>query len=116
MVQEARQDSEREGDTKSSPAPAVGTLPSPTTPPDAILGIAEKVSLGEASLTRPKASKGFLHHLTHVMLTLSLVTFVGFIGGAALTASILLGVLDFETGWIKDLITFAKEALKHLRS
>lgn len=56
-----------------------------------------------------------LERIARVVLTLTLVSIVGFIAGAALAGSILSGLIDLETGWVKDSIKLAKELMHYLK-
>ena len=119
MVQEARQDPNVSLDAPMTSGPAVGPIPETGTREtrelEAKTKTAQKVSESPTKLEDPRRKKSFLYSFSHVMLTLTLISIVGFIGGAAIAASILLGVIDLDAAWIKDLIKVFKEAVKYIR-
>ena len=119
MVQEARQDPNVSLDAPVTSEPAIGPMPGAGTRETRELEVktmtAQKVSDSPTKLEDPRHKRGFLYSFSHVMLTLTLISIVGFIGGAAIAASILLGVIDLDAAWIKDLIKAGKEAVNYIR-
>jgi hypothetical protein len=77
---------------------------------------AEKVTSAPTSIPATRAKKSFVRRASRVMFILGLVGTFGFMFGAAIAASILLGAIDLDAVWLKQAIKFAKEALKHLKS
>lgn len=120
MVQEARQDPGIQGDAKKPSGPTVDPIAPEQRRPDDGMDIypktAEKVTAAPTSIPATRVKKSFVRRASRVMFILSLVGTIGFLGGAALAASILLGAIDLDAAWLKESIKFAKEALKQLRS
>jgi hypothetical protein len=120
MVQEARQVPGLETDGRKTSGPTVDLISKEQQGNVDGMEIypktAEKVTAAPASLNATRVKKSFVRRASRVMFILSLVGTLGFLGGAALAASILLGAIDLDSVWLKEAIKFAKETLKHLRS
>ena len=120
MVQEAKQDPGILVDGKKTSGPTVDPIAEDKQSAEGAMDIypktAEKVTAAPASITATRVKKSFARRASRVMFILTLVGTLGFIGGAALAASILLGAIDLDAVWLKQAIKFAKETLKHLRS
>lgn len=120
MVQEARQDPGLQGDGKKISGPTVDLIAKEHQQEDGGMEVfpktAEKVTVAPASLNATRVKKSLVRRASRVMFILSLIGIVGFLGGAALAASILLGAIDLDSVWLKEAIKFAKETLKHFRS
>lgn len=120
MVQEARQDPGLQAGGKKTSGPTVDPIAKEHQEDHGEMEVfpktAEKVTAAPASLNATRVKKSFVRRASRVMFILSLIGIIGFIGGAALAASILLGAIDLDSVWLKEAIKFAKETLKHLRS
>jgi len=120
MVQEAKQDPGIQVDGITTSGPTVDPVASAPKGASGSMDLypktAEKITNAPASVPASRVKKSFVRRASRVMFILSLVGTIGFIGGAAVAASILLGAVDLDAVWLKQAIKFAKEALKHLRS
>lgn len=55
-----------------------------------------------------------LDKASRAALILFILGFVAFVAGVALASAIVLGVLDLQTGWVKDVLTTVKAFVKSL--
>lgn len=53
---------------------------------------------------------------THTLLIFSVIALVTFVAGVALASTLLLGILDLNSGWLKDVLDTVKDLARHKTS
>jgi hypothetical protein len=111
----------------SDTAPSIDPLLTPA-PLDVALRSAAPASLSEEALpetdrasaktrvSKIQAKPARLDRASAVLLALLVVGLLAFVAGIALASAILTGVLDLQTGWVKDLLHSAKDFVRQLNA
>ena len=103
--------------TTQTGLPHLTALPQPLPPPrdDAHDDLSQKPAAPANQITAAIGPTKF-DRAARVALIFFLIGLVAFVASVALSSAILLGILDLQTGWVKDTLSAVKVLIKQLTS